>query len=97
MQEALVRSSIPREMCESADNSMVFSKEGAMVASVEIHTRGRENLVVLSACTGNETSRVNESLGYSIFTYFLTEFIGRCCSVPGRLPMKKIFEECQTL
>ena len=69
-----------------------IGKELATQASVE----RSENLFVLSACTANETSLVLASLGHSIFTYFLSEFVfkfGREKS--GVLPMKKIFSECQ--
>lgn len=54
-----------------------------------------ENLFVLSACTANETSLVLASLGHSIFTYFLSDFIARFSKGTGVLPMKKIFSECQ--
>lgn len=54
-----------------------------------------ENLFVLSACTANETSIVLRSLGHSIFTYFLSDFIAKFSKSSGVLPMKKIISECQ--
>ena len=52
-------------------------------------------LYVISACTANETSLVLESLGHSIFTYFLARAISKLTSNPGQLPVHEIFKECQ--
>ena len=52
-------------------------------------------LYVISACTANEDSLVLESLGHSIFTYFLARAIRRLTSNPGQLPVHEIFKECQ--
>ncbi len=53
------------------------------------------SLYILSACTANETSVVLASLGHSIFTYFLSNFILKFSEGTGILPTKKIFSECQ--
>ena len=68
-----------------------IGKELAAQADVE----RSENLFVLSACTANETSLVLASLGHSIFTYFLSNFVSKLSRRSGVLPMKKIFSECQ--
>ena len=52
-------------------------------------------LYVISACTANEASLVFESLGHSVFTYFLARAISTLTSNPGQLPVHDIFKECQ--
>lgn len=59
-------------------------------------TEVKSDLYIFSACTGKETNIVLDSLGHSIFTYFLSECILRFSRNVGDLPMKEIFSECQT-
>ena len=54
-----------------------------------------QGLYVISACTANEASLVLESLGHSVFTYFLARAISTLTSHPGQLPVHDIFKECQ--
>ena len=68
-----------------------IGKELAAQAYVE----RSENLFVLSACTANEMSLVLDSLGHSVFAYFLSNFISKLSRRSGVLPMKKIFSECR--
>lgn len=56
----------------------------------------RDNrLFVLSACTANEKSSQLDILGSSTFAYFLSKFLVKLSTIPGVLPMKEIFSECQ--
>ena len=50
---------------------------------------------VLAATSANDTSLAINSLGYSIFSYFLRFAIDKVQQSPGVLPLVDIFEECQ--
>lgn len=50
---------------------------------------------VLAATSANDTSLAINSLGYSIFSYFLRFAIDKVQQSPGMLPLVDIFEECQ--
>ena len=51
---------------------------------------------MLASCTANETSLPLNSLGYSIFSYFLRYSLDRVQPNPGCLPLSDIFTECRS-
>ena len=53
------------------------------------------NTYVLAAGSANETSLLINSLGYTIFTYFLRFALDRVRPTPGALPLSEMFDECQ--
>ena len=53
------------------------------------------NTYVLAAGSANETSLAINSLGYTIFTYFLRFALDKVQPVPGALPLSDMFDECQ--
>ena len=54
------------------------------------------NTYVLASCTANETSLPLNSLGYSIFSYFLRYSLDRVQPNAGCLPLSDIFTECRS-
>ena len=53
------------------------------------------NTYVLASCTANETSLPLNSLGYSVFSYFLRYSLDRVQPTPGCLPLADVFKECR--
>ena len=71
----------------------------------EALTKGSENIVpipglyVLAACMANETSASVESLGSSVFSYFLSHAIRTSVPFlsPGEFPLQQIHKKCRKL
>ena len=53
------------------------------------------NTYVLAAGSAKESSLAINSLGYTIFTYFLKFALDQVQPTPGALPLSDIFDECQ--
>lgn len=54
------------------------------------------SLFIVSACTANEISYVLDTLGHSVFSYFLADAAMRKTADPQKLPLHDILTECRT-
>ena len=78
------------DCCYSGAMAMKLTGESSDDHTVLPHT------YVLAAGTASETSLAINSLGYTIFTYFLRFALDRIQPSPGCLLLSDLFEECRT-
>ena len=60
------------------------------------HTDVPKELCILSVCSGSELTRVINTLGHSIFSYFVSWAFRSTPFTPGLIPMSKMFEKIRT-